>query len=237
MINLRKKVFVFIIVIMAAAIWFGWILNSSIDNIFDTDPTPTPTPTPEITDAPTNKIIPDPIVRPIANIPTVHASIPSPTPIIPNQIINNVTTNVYEDPDPIVIVTSTATPTPTPTPIPVKISMESLKIISPIPSKGLGREYHSSPEVVDDSNYIEIGLVVRNSNGESIKDAQVTVESPDPSQNKTMDGTGNIVKIYNSGIPEMVYYYPYHYEFRSSGVHEITFKCNGMNEMVSLNAI
>jgi len=148
---------------------------------------------------------------------------------------------------PITIIISTPTPTPTstptpiptltPTPTPVIISMESLKIISPIPSKGLGRTYVASPEVINDSNYIELGLVVRNNNGESIKNVLVVIESTDASQNKNLEGTGNITTIYNNGIPETVYYYPYHYEFKTSGVHEITFKSNGMIEMVSVNVL
>lgn len=138
-------------------------------------------------------------------------------------------------------------PAPAPTqtqavqePLPViqpKVSMASIKIINPFPSKGLGRKYTAQKEVVDDSNYIELGLVCRDDMGRPIKDAVVQVNATDSTQDKTINGTGDITKVYNNGIPEVIHYYAYHYEFRTVGDHTITFSCNGMVEPVTVTVV
>ncbi|MEK9207209.1 MAG: peptidoglycan-binding domain-containing protein [Patescibacteria group bacterium] len=113
-------------------------------------------------------------------------------------------------------------------------SLASLKIISPTNGKGLGRKYVANKEIVDESNYIELGFIVRNDVGESMRDAKGVIEATDEDQNKTLIGTGNVTKIYNGEIPESVYYYPFHYEFKNAGQHTITFTANGMTESVTL---
>ncbi len=116
-----------------------------------------------------------------------------------------------------------------------KETKDSIKVISPINGKGLGRKYVANKEIVDESNYIELGLIVRNDAGESMKDAKAVIEATDEDQNKTLIGTGNVTKIYNGEIPESVYYYPFHYEFKNAGQHTITFTANGMTEVITLD--
>ncbi len=116
-----------------------------------------------------------------------------------------------------------------------KETKDSIKVISPINGKGLGRKYVANKEIVDESNYIELGLIVRNDAGESMKDAKAVIEATDEDQNKTLIGTGNVTKIYNGEIPESVYYYLFHYEFKNAGQHTITFTANGMTEVITLD--
>lgn len=115
-------------------------------------------------------------------------------------------------------------------------SMEKLQIISPMANKGLGREYFASEVVKDESNYIEIGLVVYDHYGDVDRNTQVVVMATDSSQNKTMNGTGTIGRIYENGVKKEVYYYPFTYEFKTAGEHTITFSANGMTEVVKLTA-
>lgn len=109
----------------------------------------------------------------------------------------------------------------------------TLEIFSPIPSKGLGREYKASPEVVDESNYIELGLIVRDENGNILKDRTVEVEATDSTQDKTINESGNYSPRINP--PAGGNFYPFHYEFRTSGNHLISFTCDGVTENVSLS--
>lgn len=125
-----------------------------------------------------------------------------------------------------------------------KQSMSSIQIISPIQGKGLGsridqitgkdvgfRVSPTYPELQDETNYIELGLVCKDDDGKIDKDATVQVVATDETQNKTMNGTGSITK---NGVPEPTYYYPFHYEFKTAGKHTITFTCNGLSESVDI---
>lgn len=119
----------------------------------------------------------------------------------------------------------------------------SLKIFSPMLNKGLGRQYIASSEIINESNYIELGLLIKkddetfNKHGAlGVDDAIVTIEATDSSQNKTLNGTGNVIKtIDDDGINKLFSYYHYHYEFKSSGEHTVTFSANGMTKSVTLN--
>ena len=112
--------------------------------------------------------------------------------------------------------------------------MNTLTIINPYPSKGLGRTYKASPEIVDETNYIDIGLTVVNENGEYLKDVTVQVTATDATQNKTLDGTGNVTSIYPNGEKKTVHYYPFHYEFKTAGEHIITFTQGNLTETITL---
>lgn len=103
-------------------------------------------------------------------------------------------------------------------------SMKSLEIISPINGKGLNREYTAQDPIVDESNYIELGLVVRGDDGKDVNTLEVVITATDASQNKTLTSTGNVKKIYDSnGVGTITHYYPYHYEFKTAEDHTITF--------------
>jgi len=114
--------------------------------------------------------------------------------------------------------------------------METIEIISPIPSKGLGREYLARPQVKDEMNYIELGLVVFDEKGKSKDNLEVVVETTDKEQDVTMECTGNMTNIAVEGVIKKVYYYPFHYEFRNVGENKIKFTCAGKVDEVKLNA-
>jgi TolA-binding protein len=142
----------------------------------------------------------------------------------------------------------------------------SLEIFSPIPGKGLGRTYaaydwdtfnnnnvsnNERPTgfiFPNESNEIDLGLIVRNETGSAVLKYDVTIDTPDlPNQDcfvckrfikgtgTDQTGIGSVAKIYNNGTPEIVSYYPFHYEFKSSGEQIITFSVNGMTKSVTLN--
>jgi hypothetical protein len=138
-------------------------------------------------------------------------------------------------PQPIIQPTMTETsPTPSTEPTaPVAeapASQARIEIINYIPGKGLGREYKAAPEIVDESNYIEIGAVVYNADGSDAKDATVTITATDESQNKVLNGTGDINRASGNH-----YYFAFHYEFKTAGDHTITFSANDITKSVTVN--
>jgi len=115
------------------------------------------------------------------------------------------------------------------------ISMKSITIISPIRGKGLDRTYLSRNEIKDEANYIELGLVVRDDAGEPVNNVSVVITATDDSQNKTLASTGNVTPIYEDGVKIKTSYYPFRYEFKTIGVHTITFVAEGLTEKVELD--
>lgn len=115
------------------------------------------------------------------------------------------------------------------------VSMKSITIISPIAIKGLGRTYLSRPEIKDEFNYIEIGLIVRDENGNPVKNAEVVITATDSSQNKTIDVTGDVTPRYENGVKIKTHYYHFSYAFKTPGEHSITFTAEGLSEVVTFN--
>ena len=114
----------------------------------------------------------------------------------------------------------------------------TLEIISPIPGKGLesAREYFSRPEIKDEANYIELGLVVRNEQGTAVNNVVVTAGSnQDETQNREMEGTGNVYNVFISNKKYKIPYYPLHYEFKSTGTHHITFTVGDQTVAVDID--
>lgn len=114
----------------------------------------------------------------------------------------------------------------------------TLEIISPIRGKGLGREYFSNEKLVDEANYVDIGVIVR-LNGEPVKDATVVITTDAPGskpETKELVSTGNVATIYVNGSKQVVPYYPVHHEFKMPGKHTITFTSNGQTATVDLLA-
>lgn len=101
----------------------------------------------------------------------------------------------------------------------------NLEIISPIRSKGLGREYKASPEPIDESNYIEIGVIVRDNKGNIKNDVNVKITATDETQNKETDSTGTVTNMYINDKKITVYYYHFYYKFKTLGKHTIRFDC------------
>lgn len=132
--------------------------------------------------------------------------------------------------------------------------IEHIDIVSPISTKGLGREYKSYdwnafdsvniPDnerpvgfvFPDESNYIDIAAVLYNSDGTTNHTDTITVTATDSSQNKIVKGTGNISKITINGQKQQLYLYPFAYKFNFSGQHIITFVTSeGLTKSVALN--
>lgn len=111
-----------------------------------------------------------------------------------------------------------------------------LEIINPISGKGFeeAKEYLARPEVVDELNYIELGLIVRVDRTE-VKDKSVEIKATDATQNKSFTGTGNLATIYLDGLKKIVSYYPFRYEFKTEGEHVIDFLCEEITEKLTLN--
>ena len=123
------------------------------------------------------------------------------------------------------------------TPAPQEPTLKSITIISPIPSKGLGRVYLSRSAFLDEQNAVELGLIVRNDGGVAVRDAVVEVTATDSSQNRTYNGnTGTITPIYTNGTKSVVPYYHFTYNFRTPGEHTITFAALGLTQSVVLTA-
>ena len=143
-----------------------------------------------------------------------------------------------------------STPAPAPAPEPIaeakpkpKESQAAIEIISPIAGKGIGPRldfdgndmgYVASSTVENESNYIVLGLIVYDYDGENTKTVVVTVTATDSSQNKTMNGTGNQKTMYYDGIAKVMWYYPFSYDFKFAGQHTITFSTGDMTKSVTL---
>lgn len=125
----------------------------------------------------------------------------------------------------------------------------SLQIIDPIPGKGRDKTHIERPDEYcdhcgqsmpyNDTHSIDLGLVVRNEAGESVKDQEVEITTTDKDQNVVLKGTGNTTRIplADSDKKETVYVYMYHYEFKKSGKHKITFKVGDEIEVVTLDVL
>lgn len=212
--------------IAAAGILGGWLL------LF-TSPTEPPQVTPiTINEAPV--AIPTQSTMSPTTTQTIVIPIPTPIPQVDPQITAPVPTiappqTIYI---PIYVPQTAPAPHPQPEqPLPTapQPTMTTIEIISPIAGKGLGRTYTAQPEIIDESNYIEIGIVARTNDGLVHSDLVVTITATDESQNKILNGTGITTKIYKNGIPETVLYYPFHYEFKTVGDHTITFSVPGVD--------
>jgi len=110
----------------------------------------------------------------------------------------------------------------------------TIEIVSPINGKGLGRKYRAiDKEIVDESNYIELGAVVRDENNNPVNDVVMSVETGDPTQNRAMTGTGNVYPV--RGKKKIITpYYPFHYCFKKKGEHTITFSVGDVSESVEV---
>lgn len=123
-------------------------------------------------------------------------------------------------------------------------SQARIDIISPIAGKGLGPRldpttgvdlgYVSSPTVQNESNYIVLGAILYNDDGSVNNTATMTITATDSTQNKVLQGTGDVMKIYPNGELRQVYGYTYSYDFHTSGQHTITFSANGIQKSVTV---
>lgn len=131
------------------------------------------------------------------------------------------------------ITKASATAMTEPTAAAAPVSQAAVEIVSPIPGKGLGRQYTASPIVTDESNYIELGAIVLNDNGEPMSNADVTitVNSETP---VVIHGTGDVYPRYVDGQKRVTPVYSFHYEFKTAGPYTFTFAANGMQQSVTV---
>ena len=118
-------------------------------------------------------------------------------------------------------------------------SKARIDIISPTPKSGLGRKHTTSPELDEGGkgnpmNEMNIGAILYGDDGEAIRNAVMTITATDASQNKTIDGTGNVTPIYPNGQKNVVPFYSFHYEFKTVGEHTITFSSGGVSKSVTV---
>jgi len=114
----------------------------------------------------------------------------------------------------------------------------TLEIFSPMKETGLGRKYKVSPtypEIENESNYIDIGLVIWDKKGQASKKNVVTITATDEQDPIERNGTGTVGPIYINEIKKIVPYYPYHYEFKTSGKHTITLSAEGQSVSVDID--
>ena len=131
---------------------------------------------------------------------------------------------------------SETTPAPQPAAEPeAPVQSARIEIVSPMGGKGLGRAYKHSPEIVDESNYIELGAVLFGADGEVNKDASMTITATDGEQSEIKIGTGNIQTYYEAGQRKERHYYHFHYEFKTAGKHTITFSALGVQASVEMD--
>jgi len=113
----------------------------------------------------------------------------------------------------------------------------TLELFSPYQSTSINRKLKKSekfPDMENESNYVDIGLIVRE-NGTPIKDRRVTITATDEANPIEKNGTGTVGKVAINGAYVFVPYYHYHYEFKTSGKHKITFATEGETISVELD--
>lgn len=110
----------------------------------------------------------------------------------------------------------------------------SITIKNPIPSKGIRTdvEYLARATPLDEKNEVFIGAIVTGSEGNVLNDVDVTVTATDGSQDKVINGTGNISTFGDVNNPK--YYYPFTYTFYFTGKHVITFTALGVSQSIEV---
>lgn len=113
----------------------------------------------------------------------------------------------------------------------------TLQVFEPITGKGIDKKHTSNTKgEKDESDYIHIGLIVREF-GNPVKDKTVVIEcNKDEEQNVTLEGTGNIQKMGEKPNRTPVPYYPFTYYFKKTGMHRIKFTCDGEEVTIKLQA-
>ena len=119
---------------------------------------------------------------------------------------------------------------------PIPVSQARIEIVSPIPGKGLGREYSATTtEERNEGNYMVIGAIVYDAAGEPSKTALVNVTATESDQDEIKQGTGVVMNVYVDGQKRQLPVYSYTYEFHQSGKHTITFTSGDLSESVSVD--
>lgn len=217
-----------------------------------------PTPTPKVTivevqdnqvtvTEPTTTPQIAPKAPPVAIVP-VQTTETAPTPTTPDVVPKIETKTVYVPvyiyQAPIPATTGSAPlpnnppkimdPEPTPE---VPQAPAQILIKNPLPGKGFkeGREYRFRSEPIDESNEIHLGAILINPDGSVNNEAVMEVTASEESQNKSINGTGNVSSFGDPNNPK--YYYPYRYAFTEPGPHKITFRALGVEASITIDNV
>ena len=116
-------------------------------------------------------------------------------------------------------------------------SSYTIEIVSPMRGTGLDRgpgyKFIASPTSELLENYVEIGAVLRDSNGNVIKDEEMNILASDSEGNtieKTLKGTST----FSRKVGDFVYVF--RYEFKTKGDHRISFASQGVTATITLTA-
>jgi len=127
-----------------------------------------------------------------------------------------------------------------------EISMKSIQIIKLKTSKVYkANDYQVNPDGTlkegsvepTDQNSIVLGAVCRNDEGNATLRHNVHVTATDKNQNKMIKGTGKDTQGIGAVTKvdgKVVSYYPYKYEFKTVGTHVINFKCQGIEDNITI---
>jgi hypothetical protein len=136
-----------------------------------------------------------------------------------------------------------ATPAPTePTSAAAPVlpaSLARIDVINPIAGKGVRPGISTSSDLDDrgnPSNEVVVGAVVYGADGQPTDSATVTVTTTDPTQGKTIVGTGSITPIYVDGERRLVPVYMFTYETHQAGPNEIVFSTADASGKVAFDA-
>lgn len=116
---------------------------------------------------------------------------------------------------------------------PIKMQTAKIEIKNPLPRKGLGRDLKYRSEPLDEASTLNIGAVLYNPDGSINNTAEMVITATDGSQDKTLQGTGDISTFGDINHPKE--YYAFMYDIKTPGVHKITFTALGVSEEVSIN--
>lgn len=183
-------------------------------------------------------IIQAPVVEaPKASLPVIIYQVP-PAPVQPTVVIQK----PMEESQPAPIAANEPAPQ-----IVEQVAISkpwTIEIISPAFGKGLTHPHKALPKVTynpdgtpvdpaiadafNEDNYVELGGVLRDGDGNIVDTETVKITATDASQNKTLNGTGNYSKEVNGN------YYPFHYEFYTPGTHTVTFSAHGVSASVDM---
>lgn len=103
----------------------------------------------------------------------------------------------------------------------------TIEVIATDNSQELGDTFEVATGEANLSNTVFLGAIVRDSEGNNVRDAQMTI-SVDGEVVQEQNGTGNV----HGGI----YYHPFSYTFLKAGDHVFTFSALGVQQEVTLTA-
>lgn len=103
----------------------------------------------------------------------------------------------------------------------------------------IGSNYNDvdcSPNAYPNNGDVTLKAVLYHDDGSVNQTGVMQISATDARQNKTFNGTGDIVTFYKGDQKQQVYGYVFGYHFLVSGDHTITFSANGLSKSVTLMA-